>query len=91
MGGGVVERGEIESAAKFVLIAITVGSLFLVIGTGSWGADAGYATTDRSYAPYQQFAKDLFDHHGFELVLSALIIAAATLGGLQIAREEEFD
>jgi len=62
-----------------------------VIGTGSWGADAGYATTDRSYAPYQQFAKDLFDHHGFELVLSALIIAAATLGGLQIAREEEFD
>jgi len=62
-----------------------------VIGTGSWGAEAGYATTDNTYAPYQDFARDLFQHHGLELVLSALIIAAATLGGLQIAREEEFD
>jgi hypothetical protein len=40
---------------------------------------------------YDDFATDLFVNHGFELVVAALIIAAATLGGLQIAREEEYD
>jgi NADH:ubiquinone oxidoreductase subunit 6 (subunit J) len=86
-----MQRGEIESAGKFVLIGIAVVALFLVIGTGNWGADDGYAPTERTYAPYTDFARDLFDHHGFELVLAALIIFAATLGGLQIAREEEYD
>jgi NADH:ubiquinone oxidoreductase subunit 6 (subunit J) len=74
-----------------VLIAVTLAALFLVIGTGSWGPDAGFAPSERSNAPYADFARDLFDNHGFELILSALIIAAAALGGLQIAREEEYD
>jgi len=86
-----MERDEVESAAKLVLMGVTLVAVFLVIGTGNWGADAGFAPTERSVAPYTDFATDLFVNHGFELVLTALIIAAATLGGLQIAREEEFD
>jgi NADH:ubiquinone oxidoreductase subunit 6 (subunit J) len=86
-----MERDEVEAAAKLTLMIVTISALFLVIGTGNWGPDAGYAPSERSVAPYTEFAKDLFVQHGFELVLAALIIAAATLGGLQIAREEEYD
>lgn len=74
-----------------MLIAITVTALFLVIATGDWGASNGFVPTERSNAAYTDFARDLFDNHGFELVVAALIIAAAALGGLQIAREEEYD
>jgi len=62
-----------------------------VIGSGDWGAASGYAPTERSNAAYTDFAQDLFQNHGFELVVASLIIAAAALGGLQIAREEDFD
>lgn len=86
-----MKLSEIDAAAKFVLIGVTLVALFLVIGTGNWGASAGFGPTARSNAAYDAFARDLFDNHGFELVLAALIIAAAALGGLQIAREEEFD
>ena len=86
-----MKLGEAESAGKLALILIVVTVLFLVIGSGDWGAGNGFAVSDRSVAPYGDFARDLFDHHGFELVLAALIIAAAALGGLQIAREEEYD
>ena len=82
---------ELESTSKLVLVGVTLAALFLVIGSADWGASGGFAPSERSNAPYADFARDLFDNHGFELVLSALIIAAAALGGLQIAREEEFD
>lgn len=82
---------ERESAWKLVLVGITLVALFLVIGSSDWGAAGGFAPTERSNAAYGDFARDLFDNHGFELVVSALIIAAAALGGLQIAREEEYD
>ena len=86
-----MKLGEIDSVAKFILVGVTLVVLFLVIGSGNWGASAGFQPTERSNAAYTDFARDLFDHHGFELVIAALIIAAAALGGLQIAREEEFD
>ena len=86
-----MKLGEVESVSKLVLIGLVVVTLFLVIGSGDWGASNGFAPTERSNAPYTDFARDLFDHHGFELVIAALIIAAAALGGLQIAREEEYD
>jgi hypothetical protein len=86
-----MKHGEAESASKLALIFIVVAVLFLVIGSGDWGAGNGFDVTERSTAAYGDFARDLFDHHGFELVIAALIIAAAALGGLQIAREEEYD
>lgn len=86
-----MKTAELESASKLVLVAITLGALFLVIGSADWGASGGFAPTERSNAAYTDFARDLFDNHGFELVVSSLIIAAAALGGLQIAREEEYD
>ncbi len=82
---------ERESASKLVLVGITLVALFLVIGSSDWGASAGFAPSERSNAAYTDFARDLFDNHGFELIVAALIIAAAALGGLQIAREEEYD
>ncbi len=90
-GGSTTRAGEIESSAKFVLIGVTLVALFLVIGSGDWGGNEGYLATERSNAAYADFARDLFENHGFELAISALIIAAAALGGLQIAREEEYD
>jgi NADH:ubiquinone oxidoreductase subunit 6 (subunit J) len=86
-----VRIGERESASKLVLVGVALAALFLVIGSSDWGASGGFAPTERSNAAYTDFARDLFDNHGFELVIAALIIAAAALGGLQIAREEEFD
>ncbi len=86
-----MKLGEAESASKLALVALVVVALFLVIASGDWGAGNGFPVTERSTATYGDFARDLFDHHGFELVVAALIIAAAALGGLQIAREEEYD
>jgi len=86
-----VERPEIETAAKVILAGIAIAALFLIIAEGDWSAGAGFAPSDRSNVAYDDFATDLFVNHGFELVVAALIIAAATLGGLQIAREEEYD
>ena len=88
---GVVKLGEMESAGKLVLMGVTLTALFLVIGSGNWAAADGYAATERANAPYADFARDLFENHGFELAISALIIAGAALGGLQIAREEDYD
>lgn len=76
---------------KIALIGITLVALFLVLGSGHWGAVDGYAATERGNAAYGDFARDLFENHGFELAITALIIAGAALGGLQIAREEDFD
>lgn len=90
-GGGDTERQEFEAWAKFSLVVAAVAALFLVIASGSWGASSGYYTTDRSTPPFTDFVRDLFVNHGVELLLAALIIAAAALGGLQIAREEEYD
>ena len=80
-----------ESIGKLLLVGTALLALLLVIGSGGWGASEGFVPTDRSNAPYAGFAADLFQNHGFELALSALIIAGAALGGLQIAREEEYD
>ena len=88
---GTTKLGEPESIGKFLLIGLTVVLLFLVIGSGNWGPGAGYAATERANSPYADFARDLFENHGFELAITALIIAGAALGGLQIAREEEYD
>ena len=76
---------------KLALVGIALIALFLVIGSGGWGAAQGFDATDRANSPYADFARDLFEKHGFELTLSALIIAGAALGGLQIAREEDYD
>jgi NADH:ubiquinone oxidoreductase subunit 6 (subunit J) len=82
---------EAESVGKVVLVGVALTALFLVIGSGDWGEASGYGPTDRANAPYTAFARDLFENHGFELTIASLIIAAAALGGLQIAREEEYD
>ena len=76
---------------KLIVVGSALVALFLVIGSGSWTGGDGFVATDRGNAAYGDFARDLFEHHGFELALSALIIAGAALGGLQIAREEEYD
>jgi len=73
------------------MAGLAVVALFLVISTGSWGPEAGFAPTERSTSAYDDFAVELFVTHGFELVILALIIAAAVLGGLQIAREEDYE
>ena len=88
---GTTRIGETESVGKMALVGIALVALFLVIGSGGWGAAQGYDATDRANSPYADFARDLFQNHGFELTLAALIIAGAALGGLQIAREEEYD
>ncbi len=77
--------------AKFTLAGFAAIALFLVIGTGTWGPEAGFAATDRSNSAYDDLAVELFVNHGFELVILALIIASAVLGGLQIAREEDYE
>lgn len=86
-----MQRPEVETAAKLTVVTLAIVALVLVIGTGDWGPDAGFAPTDRSNSQYEDFALELFVGHGFELVILALIIAAAVIGGLQIAREEEYE
>ncbi len=86
-----MEKPEMETAVKLTLAGLAVVALFLVISTGTWGPEAGFAPTDRSNSAYDEFALELFVDHGFELVILALIIAAAVIGGLQIAREEEYE
>lgn len=86
-----MRRPELETIAKLTVVALALVVLLLVIGTGDWGADSGFAPTDRSNSQYDEFALELFVSHGFELVILALIIAAAVIGGLQIAREEEYE
>jgi NADH:ubiquinone oxidoreductase subunit 6 (subunit J) len=86
-----VQRPEWETAAKLTLAVVAAVVLILVISSSSWGPDQGFAPTDRSNSQYDEFAADLFVNHGFELVIMALIIAAAVIGGLQIAREEDYE
>ena len=88
---GATRIGEVESVGKLILIGLALVTLFLVIGSGNFGAADGFAPTDRANSDYKGFARDLFENHGFELTISALIIAGAALGGLQIAREEDSD
>jgi NADH:ubiquinone oxidoreductase subunit 6 (subunit J) len=86
-----MERPELETATKVTIAAVALVALFLVISTGTWGPEAGFAPTERSNSAYDDFATELFVTHGFELVILSTIIAAAVLGGLQIAREEEYE
>ncbi len=86
-----MERPETETIAKVIVAGLALVFLLFVISSGTWGPEAGFAPTERSNSQYDDFAMELFVTHGFELVILALIIAAAVIGGLQIAREEDYE
>ncbi|MGQ9583431.1 MAG: hypothetical protein ACUVV6_07970, partial [Thermoplasmatota archaeon] len=77
-----------EYWAKVLLSLFFMTLTLLLLSQAPW---AGEAATESQNQTTTQLAEALFEGHGASLVILSLVMGAATIGGLYLAREDPLD